>query len=313
MHNHQIKNSLKDYFTFTKRERRGVSALLVILIILFGVLFYTHFITEPKSKMNIAAYEREIKKFEASLIPKKEKVFIYTNSIVPVDSSPHVMPHTLFPFNPNNLPVDQWKKLGVPDWIVKRIKNYESKGGRFKKKEDVQKIYSMPADLYQQLEPFIQIASADTVATPDKYSIIAKAKEEERKNLMVDINLADESELDALPLIGAGRAKAIIKYRDKLRGFTGKEQLLEIWGFNDTIYNAISDHVQVKAKFVQPININTNDPSQLNHPYISKALAKMIALYHSTHGDYTSVEQIKKLPLVNADLYAKLVPYLTVK
>ena len=78
---------------------------------------------------------------------------------------------------------------------------------------------------------------------------------------------------------------------------------------------AIGGHQDDSCKLFtkQQININTNDASQLRHPYISFQLSKMIVTYHTTHGDYKDIADIKKLPLVNGDLYAKLAPYLTVK
>jgi len=310
----RIKNAVKDYFTFTKSERRGIRALMILLTALLGVLYYTRFLLPPKNNLNVADFKMEIEQFEASLLPQKEftpSTYDTANSL----SAPFKeTPLPLFAFNPNNLPAEDWKKLGVPDWIVNRIKNFESKGGHFRKKEDLQKIYSMPTDLYQRLEPYIEIAAADTTTRKmNTDNLFAKAKEEARKNLMVDINIADEIELATLPMIGAGRAKNIISYRNKLHGFSHKEQLQEVYGMPDSVYQIIVNHVQVKEKTIEPININTNDASQIRHPYISFQLAKMIATYHATHGDYKDIAEIKKLPLVNDDLYAKLAPYLTIK
>ena len=119
----RIKNTLKDYFTFTKSERRGIRALMAILIVLLGVLYYTHFITPPKSKMDIAAYQKEIAEFEASLKPIDKSTFAKKDSATVFETPAKEIPVAMFAFNPNNLPEEQWKKLGVPDWIVHRIKN----------------------------------------------------------------------------------------------------------------------------------------------------------------------------------------------
>ena len=308
----RIKNSVKDYFTFTKSERNGIRALLIILVILMGCLYYTNFISPPSTKIDIVAFEKEIKAFEASLTLKKEKGFAVKDSVSPENFHKKEIPATLFAFNPNNLSEEQWRKLGVQDWIIKRIKNYENKGGHFRKKEDLKKIYSMPPDLYQKLAPYIQLAVADTLSKINYSNTTTSTKKENPVNLLIDINLANETELDALPLIGAARAKAIISYRNKLHGFAFKEQLREVWSIDDTVYNAIVNHIELKAKVIQPININTSDSKQLYHPYINYQLSKLIMSYRAAHGDYKNIEEIKKLPLVNADLYAKLAPYLTV-
>lgn len=310
----RIKNTLNDYFTFTKNERRGIRAMMAILIVLLGVLYYSNFIALPKPKLDIAVYQKEIAAFEASLTPFKKKVFTAKNSVDTVTVAAKEFPVALFAFNPNNLPEEQWKKLGVPDWIIKRIKNYEIKGGHFWKKEDLQKIYMMPPDLYERLRPYIEIDVAE-IASPKKmdHNMFASTKKVVDEHLMVDINTADEKELTTLPMIGAGRAKAIIAQRNKLHGFASKEQLHEVWGMVDSVCSAIENHVEVRAKTIEQININTNDPSTLRHPYISFSLAKMIVTYHTTHGDYKDLGELKKLPLMNEELFIKLAPYLTLK
>src|ERR1041384_7463727 len=101
--NNRIKNSIKDYFTFTKSERNGIRVLLVILIILFGCLYYTQFISPPTTEVDIIAFEKEIKQFEASLAPKKQIVFPVKDSLNILPVSEKEMPAELFAFNPNNL------------------------------------------------------------------------------------------------------------------------------------------------------------------------------------------------------------------
>ena len=80
----------------------------------------------------MASFEKEIKQFEASLVPKKEFVPLVKDTTSASTTPENEMPATLFAFNPNNLPEGEWKKLGVSERIVKTIKNYESKGGHFR-------------------------------------------------------------------------------------------------------------------------------------------------------------------------------------
>ena len=37
---------------------------------------------------------------------------------------PEFVPES-FPFDPNGLPAESWKRLGLKDWQIKIIKNYE--------------------------------------------------------------------------------------------------------------------------------------------------------------------------------------------
>src|SRR5260221_14558473 len=66
----------------------------------------------------------------------------------------------LFFFDPNTISTEAWKKLGLKDKTIHTIQNYLSKGGHFKKPEDLQRVYGMHANEYERLAPFIRIESA---------------------------------------------------------------------------------------------------------------------------------------------------------
>ena len=48
-----------------------------------------------------------------------------------------------FYFDPNTLSKDGWQKLGIRDKTIKTIQNYLSKGGHFRKPEDLQRVYGL--------------------------------------------------------------------------------------------------------------------------------------------------------------------------
>ena len=63
---------------------------------------------------------------------------------------------------------------------------------------------------------------------------------------------------------------------------------------------------------VKKVNINTATLEELKaHPYIRYAIANAIVQYRVQHGNYSSVEEIKKIMVVTDDVYKKVSPYLT--
>jgi competence protein ComEA len=64
---------------------------------------------------------------------------------------------SLFVFDPNTASLQEFQKLGLSEKQASTIKNYLNKGGSFKTKEDLKKIYGISADQYNQLEPYIFI------------------------------------------------------------------------------------------------------------------------------------------------------------
>lgn len=73
----------------------------------------------------------------------------------------------------------------------------------------------------------------------------APAPEGEKDDGKVDLNKASKEELMTLDGIGEARADAILKYREDGGGFHSAEELKEVEGIKDGIYNKIKDKIKV--------------------------------------------------------------------
>lgn len=63
----------------------------------------------------------------------------------------------LFDFNPNTISHDSLLLLGFSDAQARGIENYRCKGGKFRRKEDFARMYTVSPEKYQELEAFIVI------------------------------------------------------------------------------------------------------------------------------------------------------------
>lgn len=266
-----------------------------------------------KKDADFSAFRKDIAKFESSLKETSEekkdsfkyKEFDYNN----VDRS--VAENMLHPFNfnPNNLPEEKWKELGFDDKQIKIIRNYEAKGGKFYKKEDLKKIYGISESEYNVLEPCIQIPD-ENKAFDKKEKVIY---ENDKNTEIIELNSADTTDLKKLKGIGSWYAKKIIAYRTKLGGFCKKEQLMEVKGMDSLRYAGFTDYVSVNSFRITTININTVSFDELKaHPYIGYNIALSLINIRNVHGKFTSVADIKKSVLVTDNIYEKVSPYLTV-
>lgn len=61
----------------------------------------------------------------------------------------------------------------------------------------------------------------------------------------INLNTCTEEDLLAIEGIGEQRASAIIQYREYLGGYTSAEQLMNIKGFGDGLYEQIAPYVTV--------------------------------------------------------------------
>ncbi len=163
-----------------------------------------------------------------------------------------------FSFDPNTVSVEDLCRLGFSPKQAESIDNYRKKGGVFRRKEDFARSYVVADSVYLRLEKYIDIP-------------------------LVDLNDADLEQLDALPGIGEWYAKKIIEYRRELRGYTFKEQLLDIYNFDQEKYDGLSDLVVVRDPYRFPMWELPAD-SLKRHPYIGDMeTARAIILYRDNN------------------------------
>ena len=307
-----MKQFIRDYFLFNRRERNGIFVLIsILLLLILYFVFADVFFTEEK--VDFSLFEKDIKNFElqTTFDSLSNDSFKYDN-LKPTVSIKKC--NERFYFNPNTLSEFEWKRMGLSDKQIRVIKNYENKGGRFRKKEDFKKMYCIPPNLYTALEPYIQIPidSSKHLSNPAKEKTYFKNYKIENK--ICELNDADTTELILLKGIGSSFAKRIINYRNKLGGYVKKEQLMEVYGFDKERYNLISQFIIADSLKIHKLNINYSPIEELkSHPYIKFNLANLIVNYRKQHGNYHSIEEVKKLNLMEEEIYNKLAPYLKIE
>ncbi len=309
-----MKQFIRDYLTFNKRERNGVFVLLSIIIILLVYLNISDKFIKPETT-DFSKFENEIIALNASAdlttdslqndsLPNNR----YSNN--PINNDPITVEPEYFNFNPNNLPEEDWTRLGFSEKQIQTIKNYEAKGGRFRTKEDVKKMYCIHEKQYNALEPYIQIP-IEQKQTLDFEKDKSEIRNPKPEKPVVELNSADSTYLTKVKGIGPFYAKSIIKYRTSLGGFAFKEQLMEIWKFDQEKFDAVKDFIFVDDSEIRKININTCTATELKHPYLNWNMVNAIISYRTMHGKYKRLEEIKNTDLVDDETYRKIVVYLT--
>lgn len=285
---------IKDYLTFSTSERNGILLLSAILFLVLFYYFLSPLLIKPESidpklmrqKMNalIAAYDSSSTQ---------------QNGIHP-DSIKH------FKFDPNNLPEEKWLQLGLTEDQVRVIKNYEKAGGKFYTKQDVKKIYSISEDIYDRLEPWIDL--------PEKsYQQKTSSQDKKQKPLLIEINSADSSDLTMLYGIGPAFASRIISYRDLLGGYHTKTQLLEVYGMDEERYQGFQENISVDPKKIVKITIMDADFKEiLRHPYIPYSLTKFICNQRDSLKN-RGLRHLMQFKGMSDSLFQKITPYLSLE
>lgn len=197
----------------------------------------------------------------------------------------HEMPYPRtesFAFNPNTVSLEDLQRLGFSRKQAQSIDNYRQKGGVFRRKSDFAKSYVVADSVYKRLEPYISIP-------------------------LIDLNQADSAEFDSLPGIGGWFASKIIEHRERLGGYSYKEQLMDIYRFDQEKFATLSDLVTVSEPYRYPLWTLPADSLRL-HPYIRNyETAHAIVLFRQNSDPRAwAVDSLASCGIISLDTASKL-------
>ncbi len=297
-----LKRLIRNYFGFTGHQINGFLILIPVmfLFVLAGPAYrYWVSVQEPDFSKDAA--------FLDSLV-----VVSFVDNESPLAEAIEI--EYSF-FDPNKIEEAEFVALGFPPYVAKRIVNYRLKGGQFRIKSDLAKIYGLPPTLYQQVEPYI--------ALPDKIEKkatqpTAKTKRPPYTKRIIqpfDLNTADTAQLKQITGIGNVLSERIVKYRTQLGGFISTRQLAEVYHLDSTTITRLLEHAFIEENF-QPQRINVNSASEKElskHPYISYGAAKAIVTYRFQHGKFATLDDLENVITLTPEERKKIKLYLSIE
>jgi competence protein ComEA len=290
---------VKDYFSFTKKDR--IAGFLIAGLMLIIYLFPT--VLPAKTGNLILADSLFIQPADSSAATQAENRFENEEMQTYDKLKPAVAD-----FDPNTISPAGWAELGLRTKTIATIQKYLSKGGRFREPADLAKVWGLPKGFYERVKDHIVIAGSD-----DGYKKqFRQHYESERSSapVVIDVNTSDSTAFTALKGIGEKLAGRIIGFREKLGGFYSVEQIGETYGLPDSTFQKIKPLLKIEGE-VKKIHINTATKDQLkNHPYFKWKLANAVVEYRNQHGDFQSIDDLKKIVLVDEKTFEKLRHYI---
>ena len=306
---------------FSDNDRRGIFLLECILfvVILLVVFFTSH--REGRESSDDSDSTNTVSKKVSSV-----KTYTYAVPEEPVET---------FPFDPNTADSTTLLRLGLAPWLVQSIYRYRAKHGRYHTPEDFRRVRGMTEELWKRLEPCVRIdpkyqylKEKPAVALVHEPSVVStkndtlqdtlpKAprdtffhQEKYKEGTLVDVNMADTSELKKIPGIASYRARKIVAYRTLLGGFVNVEQVMESCELPDETlaWFSIGSHETMR------LDVNSLSVQRLmKHPYISFYQARALVEYRKAHGPLKDFEDLRKVEGFEGEKIEKLYPYLEFK
>lgn len=296
----QLKNTLKNFFSVPHNEQRGIIFLILILIIVMGFYFLMPYFVRPENSVKSKLIYSQITAFISKQKALNDSITLSqlqdNKTLTGKQAAQIIHPFT---FDPNTLNLKQALKLGLSSKQFHSIEKYRKKGGRFKKADDLKKIYTLSKSEYLILQPFIKIAPQQAVTYHVK---------------KLNINTADSAQFVKQLQIYPTLAGRIIKFRKLLGNFYSVKQLKEVYGFRKSLYKKISPLVECKPGQTKKLELNTITFKQLlHHPYFNYSTTKLIINYRKKNKRFKSLNELKTIPGISETIFNKMQHYLYIR
>lgn len=292
-------NPFRDFFYFTKGDRRAIVALGCIAVFAIGVLML---VERRRPSPQPSPYMERVTsvKSEQDGLPSDGNVFF---------------PHH---FDPNTVDSLTLIGFGLKDWKVRNFLHYRAAGKVFRSAEEMGKTYGWTEEDVERVREYVRVGKEYEKKDVKKWETKEKMEEREdrqtytfnkfRTLTKVNMNTADTALLRRVPGIGGKISEAIVAYRKKLGGFYSVEQLREL----KIVSPELLEWFEVSSSpDIQRLNINKASFQALNsHPYISYEQTKALLQYIRLYGKVKDEQALLETGLFTKEEVERLKPYL---
>lgn len=315
----RFRKSITALIGFDRRERRGTFILSLILVVILIVRLLA--LRPGKVPDILPPVPGEVAELSAG-------------------DEGHVMAERLFFFDPNTVSYDSLLSLGLSARQARTLVNYRASGAKFRRPEDLMRVYGIDSATAGKLIPYINIvaegrqvrrtaevqhktdvhytdwvktegANAGTTGNrhgnPAYYPSAAEAPGDKEP---YDLNLCTAAELESLPGIGQVLAGRIISYRNLLGGFVDTRQLAEVYGLDSSVARMAAGRLTLTFGPVRPLVLDSVSFTDLaRHPYVGYETARLITRYRAVAGPPVTLGRMVGSGVITAGQAGRIAPY----
>ena len=295
----------KPHFWYNKRQRNGVFFLLVVIIILQLIYVYVDFSSEVEKTIET----EELLAFQHQIDSLKEVELENRNP-------------KLYPFNPNYITDFKGYQLGMTTDEIDRLHSYRKQNKFVNSVSEFQQITKVSDSLLAAISPYFKFPDWVVKRENQKKSKTIKARLLDKhiynkvyKISTNNINKATQQDLETISGVGEVLSSRIIKYRNKLQGYSLPSQLYEVWGLNKETANEVLAIFKIVDKpIIEKVNVNTATFKEvLKNPYIDYELCKKIFEYRDEVAELQNISELRNIKDFPLDKYDRIVIYLEAK
>ena len=272
----QMKRYTTGFSYWTKQQKRGVLGLLCCCILLQIAYFMIDIPSPPAafSQENLIAFQQRI-----DSLKEQEKANQYTIS----------------PFNPNFISDYKAYILGISAEQLSRLQSFREMGKYVNSAKEFQEVTGVSDSLLATIEPLFKFPDWVTqkkTGYPSSYNNNPTAK-----IIKKDLNTATVEDLLPIRGIGEKLSERILKYRERLGGFSHKKQLGEIYGLSEEVISEIWRYFDLLSPaHVTKIELNQASKKELSKiPYLNYREVEALLIFRSERGNLSSLNDLQAI------------------
>lgn len=276
--------------------------MLLLIIVLQGVYWFTDFSRERSIRIasnELIMFEKQRDSLRSLALEKKA--------------------FKIYPFNPNYIKEYKAYQLGMSSKEIGRLLSYREKGKFVNSEKEFQQVTRVSDTLLQKIAPYFKFPDwviKKQQAQKKKLNVIVNDRVDAPKaadlRSTIDINKATVDDFQSIYGIGEVLSERIVKYRNKLQGFTYKDQLFEVWNLDKEVAQKILHTFKIiELPVIEKINVNTVTFKELlKVPYIDYNLCKKIFEYRDEVAELQDIAELKNIEGFPLEKYNRIVLYL---
>lgn len=268
---------VKQFFVFTKNQRKGLLVFFGIILLLQGVYFYISF------KDNFIEESPE----KAAWLANKT----WIDSLKSIEKPTYQM----YSFNPNFITDFKGYQLGMSVEEIDRLHEFRKTNQYVNSALEFQNVTQVSDSLLNEISPYFKFP--EWVTSPKESSY--KKFEKQQENIVVkDLNNSTQEDLMKVRGIGPALSERILKYKSTIGAFVVMDQLNEVYGLSDEVVLELKKYfIILDTSEVKKIKINELSIKELGiFPYFRFPISKEIVTYRSMNGEIRGADELAKIP-----------------
>ena len=274
-----------------RQQTRGVILLLVLIVVLqfaFRNCEFRHTFTPVETALGY----REMDSLRALATALKKD--------------------TIYPFNPNFITDYKGFKLGLTPEQIDCLQAFRAQNRYVNSAQEFQQVTGVSDSVLAKIAPSFKFPDWVKNRKTTTYNYQDASSKHFPKQ---DINTATAEALMKIYGIGEGFSNRILKYRDKLHGFTYIDQVAEVYGLDKEVYQRVAERFEVQtAPVIEKKNINALNMYELSKiPYVKYGEGKKIVGLRSELGAIKSFDDLLQIEGFDKQRIARLQLYLYIE